>query len=570
MPTSKFSNDNDLFSQITDKVLLSEFIGRDIQLRLKGKEYVGCCPFHIEKTGSFFISDEKGTFHCFGCGVSGNIFTYVMKRDGMTFAQALKKLSDFVGIEIPSIPVKEHEYVYKILALAQQFFENNVHSVDTYLQKRNLENCVASFHLGYAPNSNGLYKYLRVQGCKDNDIITSGLFTEKYNNKFYPRFRNRLMFPIYDTRNRVIAFGGRAIDDGIPKYLNSVDTPLFHKHEVLYAFNIARQNVTAKNPFIVVEGYIDVIMMHKTGYCTTVGTMGTALSIEHLKKLWKYSDEPVICLDGDNAGQRAMSRIAHLALGVLVPGKSLKFIRLPDNLDPDTYLRKYESLDILSIIPLSDFLFQEYTMELQDIEQIPEKIALWEQKIFKDLDDIKDITVRKLYKKRFSHNIYNLRYYRDRGRFDIKGYKMLSPNEQMAVREYVLSYILVLRPNIIPTVSEKLTCIPFSNKKLERFWNAIMSSDDIVAATENALANWCFVREIIKNGQKFYRIAEQLDEELLSDWLYIFDKVVSMPLEQKDLTIAKNEFTQSRNETAWERFKALKIYSLNRRSDYGK
>ena len=566
------ANLSDNILQITDKILLSDFIGRDVTLKLKGREYVGCCPFHVEKTGSFYISDEKGMFHCFGCGISGNIFTYVMKRDGITFPQALKKLADFAGIELQKLPIKKHDELYKTLELAKQFFESNKSEIAGYLKKRELnnENIYETFHLGYAPNNNELYKHLLRQGCSENDMINSGLFTEKYNNKFYPRFKNRLMFSICDSRNRVIAFGGRAIDDSIPKYLNSTDTPLFHKHEVLYAFNIAKEHVSVKNPFIVVEGYIDVITMHKYGYSTTVGTMGTALSIEHLRTLWKYSDEPIICMDGDNAGQKAMNRIAHLALEVLTPGKSLKFISLSDDLDPDTYLHKYGSIKTLRAIALNNFLWQEYLKELRNIEQTPEKIALWEQKIFKDCDSIKDITIKRLYKKKFSNNIYNLRRNKNSNQFNIKFDTALSSSEQMVIREYVLSYILVLRPNIIPSVSEKLSCISFSDRKLKNFWNSIMSSNDITVAMEKALADEHFINEIVKEGQKVYRINNQSDEELLSDWLYIFDKVVSAPLEQEDLVNAKNEFSELGSKTAWERLKALKIYSLNKRNDYGK
>lgn len=563
---------SDTLLQIKDRLILSDFIRKDVELTLKGREYVGNCPFHSEKTGSFFVSDEKCAFHCFGCGVSGDIFKYVMLRDGVTFPQALKKLADLVGIELIENKSKQKNAgIYKVLETATDFFEQNKSIVTEYMKKRELDDLTIynTFHIGYAPNSNELYKYLINNGCKEADITKSGLFLEKYTNKFYPRFKERLIFPIYDRRNRVIAFGGRVVSNGEPKYLNSPETEIFLKRNTLYAYNIAYENVTDKKPFIVTEGYVDVITMHRYGFNTTVGTMGTALSTNHLAMLWKYSDEPIICMDGDDAGQKAMNRIARLALTALSPGKSLKFCLLPNSVDPDTFLKTEGANAMHSLlsrpISLSDFLWEEYLKELYKTDRTPEKTALWENKIFKDLETIPDNTIRRLYKSKIRSSIYNLNHSKSqlviRKILNASAYKQLSVIEREAMCEYVLSYILVMRPALVSSMIEKLSYITFSNKSLRSFWNFIVESDDpsdVIASDKFSRV----VEEIRTTGSKFYQINEQSDEELLNDWIFIFDKIVSKPAEKKEQEIASKEFAKSGSEKSWERLKALKMYSI--------
>ncbi len=565
---------SEAISQIKERLLLSDFISKDVELTVKGREYVGNCPFHLEKTGSFFVSDEKCAFHCFGCGVSGDIFKYVMLRDGVTFLQALKKIADFAGIELlENANQQKNTGIYKILEIATRFFEQNKSAVNEYLKKRKLDDAKIynTFHIGYIPNGNELYKHLIDNNCKKADIVKSELFLEKYTNKFYPRFRNRLMFPIYDIRNRVIAFGGRAIDDSNPKYLNSPETEIFLKHNTLYAYNIACKNVSNKKPFIVTEGYIDVVIMHKYGFNTTVGTMGTALSTQHLTMLWKYSDDPIICMDGDSAGQKAMNRIAHLALTMIFPGKSLKFCQLPDNADPDSFL-KTNGADAMNCllsqsINLCDFLWKEYLKELCKTDRTPEKIALWESNIFKDLDTIPDNTVRRLYKAKFSSNIYNFNRHKKSQRFifeslNANAYKRLQVAERKNMCEYVLSYIIVMSPALINSVIEKLPCVFFNNKNLAEFWNFVIESEDPI----NAIASEkCIntVNEIKNIGNKFYRISDLSDENLLNDWLFLFDKIVSKPAEKTEQKTASEDFVKSGDKNAWERLKALKIYSIS-------
>ena len=551
--------------EISRKILLSDIVRKDVAIELKGKEYVGHCPFHLEKTASFFINDEKGIFHCFGCGISGNIFNYVMRRDGITFHQALKKLADLAGIKISEPITSKYNELYRIFELATCFFESNKQVASSYITTRGINGC-NQFRIGYAPSGDGLYRYLVHNGCNTAEIEASGLFSKKYTKHLCSRFQNRIIFPIFDNHDHVIAFGGRTIINKEPKYLNSPETAIFLKHKTLFAFNFAVKNVSKKHPFIVVEGYIDVITMHKYGFNTTVGTMGTALSVDHLNMLWKYSNEPIICMDGDKAGRKAMKRIAHLALRALSPGYSVRFCILPEGVDPDVLVKSENTGAsfmhnlLAKSLSLSAFLWQEYVQEINNIENIPEKIALWETEIFKELDCIPDNTVKKLYKSEFSKNIYSYRHNnRTHTAITVKHENIIS--HQPSIDEYVLSYILVSKPNIIPSVIEKLLCVPFANKSLEKLWKSVAMSDDISNILKDS-KNSELIASIIECGSKYYHLLDKLDDEILSDWLYIYEKTVSKQIEKVDLTSAMKEFRQVGTQTSWDRLRALKMYSL--------
>src|SRR6187455_1863556 len=333
---------------------VSEVVGRRVQLKKAGREWKGLSPFNKEKTPSFFVNDQKAAWFDFSSGKNGNIFDFVMQTEGVNFPEAVERLASMAGLPLPrSTPEAEareerRKTLHDVVELAAKFFEATLAArtgakARGYLADRAIEpKTQLGFRIGYAPPDRfALKEHLGAQGISAEDMIEAGLLVSGDDIPVpYDRFRDRVMFPITDLRGRVIAFGGRALDKDAPaKYLNSPETALFHKGSNLYNGAVARQAVHDGASLIVVEGYVDVIAMVTAGYPASVAPLGTALTEDQLGLLWKMADEPILCFDGDKAGQRAAFRAVDMALPRLLPGKSLRFAMLPDGQDPDDLYR---------------------------------------------------------------------------------------------------------------------------------------------------------------------------------------------------------------------------------------
>jgi DNA primase len=365
--------------ELRARLSLSEVVGRKVSLkRRSGAEYAGLCPFHNEKTPSFTVNEKKGFFYCFGCHEKGDAVGFVMKTEGLSFPEAVEKLAREVNLPVPRSTPVERERAERVSTLQQvveeaaRWFQKQLRlpvgrqGLD-YLRGRGLEDAtIDDFRLGFAPDSrDGLLAHLKRENVPIDKIVEAGLAIqpEDSSREPYDRFRGRVMFAINDRRGRVIAFGGRVMGAGEPKYLNSPETPLFHKGANLYCLDRARQAATKDQPVIVAEGYMDVIALHGAGFTGAVAPLGTALTEGQLAELWKLADEPYLCFDGDNAGRRAANRAAERALPLLRNGKSLRFLSLPAGEDPDSLIRTRgadairRSLDLAQ--PLSQFLFAE-------------------------------------------------------------------------------------------------------------------------------------------------------------------------------------------------------------------
>jgi DNA primase len=344
-----------LLDEIRARLLVSQVVGRHVKLRRHGREYVGLSPFKHEKTPSFTVNDEKGFYHCFASGEHGDIFTFLMKAEGLSFPEAVERLAEQAGVPMPKpspqAEAREEASVrlHRLLEAACVFFEERLQSgtaaqARDYLVRRGLTDAdVQRFRLGYAPSSrSALKEHLAGKGFATADMIASGLLVAGDDIPVsYDRFRHRLIFPIADLRGGIIAFGGRALDaDSQPKYLNSPETPLFHKGSVLFNAATARKAAHECGAVIVAEGYMDVIALTRAGFANSVAPLGTALTPDQLQLLWRMASEPVLCFDGDSAGMKAAYRAVELALPLLQPGKSLSFVFLPDGLDPDDLLRQ--------------------------------------------------------------------------------------------------------------------------------------------------------------------------------------------------------------------------------------
>src|SRR5499433_3646590 len=340
--------------ELKARLPVSEVVGRRVKLVRAGREFKGLSPFNKEKTPSFFVNDQKQAWFDFSSGKNGSIFDFLMLTEGLSFPEAVERLAAEAGMPLPRVSHEEEAREEKrrsladVMEMAAQFFEATLAGrtgakARGYLADRSLDPVTqVRFRLGYAPGERfALKEHLGNQGVSVDDMVAAGLLVAGEDIPVpYDRFRDRVIFPITDARGRVIAFGGRALEKDVPaKYLNSPETPLFHKGDNLYNLATARQAAHDGAQLIVVEGYVDVIAMVTSGFGGAVAPLGTALTENQLALLWKMADEPILCFDGDRAGQKAAWRAADLALPHLKPGKSLRFALLPEGQDPDDLAR---------------------------------------------------------------------------------------------------------------------------------------------------------------------------------------------------------------------------------------
>jgi DNA primase len=354
-----------------------EVIGARVALKKGGREFKACCPFHSEKSPSFWVSPEKQFYHCFGCGAHGTVIGFLMQYEKLEFLEAVADLAQRAGLELPREAQGARDSgsadLHEVMSRAARFFQQNLADdarARKYLERRGIEaDTSAQFTLGYAPDS---WDALLVRfGGHDDErqrLLEVGLIVPRDTRGgersagFYDRFRDRLMFPIRDSRGRVIGFGGRIIDQGEPKYLNSPETALFHKGRELYGLYEARQARADFKRLLIVEGYMDVVRLHQAGFSFAVATLGTATTQEHLNKIFKLTSEVVFCFDGDRAGRQAAWRALEVSLPNAQDGREFRFMFLPEGHDPDTLVAAHGAVGfehlIKTALPLSEYLVQ--------------------------------------------------------------------------------------------------------------------------------------------------------------------------------------------------------------------
>jgi DNA primase len=401
--------------EIRDRVPISSVIGQRVswdrrKTNAARGDYWACCPFHGEKSPSFHCEDKKGRYHCFGCGVSGDHFKFLTELDGMGFPEAVEKIADLAGVPMPARDEaaerreKQRASLTDVMEMATKFFQERLQSADgakarAYLRERGLTPATQqAFRLGYAPDSrNALKEFLAGKGVEKAQMEACGLTVFEDVPVSYDRFRDRIMFPIEDSRGKVIAFGGRALSPEISaKYLNSPDTELFHKGNVLYNFARARKSMGKDGTVIAVEGYMDVIALAQAGFENAVAPLGTALTENQLELLWRMTGEPVLCFDGDQAGLRAAWRAADMVLPVVQPGRTARFALLPEGKDPDDLVKAEGPEAFRAVLsearPLSDLLWMRETSG--GVFDTPERRAELEKTLRAITARIKDESVR--------------------------------------------------------------------------------------------------------------------------------------------------------------------------------
>ena len=404
-----------VLEEIKARLPVSAVVGKRVRLAKAGREWKGLSPFNAEKTPSFFVNDQKGSFFDFSSGKNGDIFKFVMETEGLTFPEAVEKLASEAGVALPKASFESQAQeerrkgLHEVVEIAARFFEAELQTergglARRYLAGRGLEGKAREhFRIGYAPHDRfALRDHLAGKGVGAELMIEAGLLVHGEEIAVpYDRFRDRIMFPIHDARGRVIAFGGRAMSAEVSaKYLNSPETPLFHKGALLFNHHNARKAAHDTGQVIVVEGYVDVIAMTLSGFPQVVAPLGTALTEDQLGLLWRMADEPVICLDGDKAGRKAASRAIDLALPMLEPGKSLAFALLPEGQDPDDLARSGGKQAIAEVLgaakPFVDMLWaREFEASQLDT---PERRAAFERRLKEPLGQIRDEATRRHYR----------------------------------------------------------------------------------------------------------------------------------------------------------------------------
>jgi DNA primase len=380
----------DFIDDLIARADIVEVVGRRAQLKKAGREFKACCPFHDEKTPSFTVSPGKGFYHCFGCGAHGTAIGFLMEFDHLSFVEAIESLAGSMGVEVPrnesDQPARRYDELFSLMDAVARHWQSCLKETPEaveYLKTRKIDGSTAKrFGIGYAPDgwSNVLDKFGKSEEATER-LLATGLIIRKDNGKHYDRFRDRIMFPIRDSRGRTIGFGGRTMGDGEPKYLNSPETVLFHKGRELYGLYEARQALRHIERLVVVEGYMDAVALARNGIDFAVATLGTATTNEHLNRLFRITENAYFSFDGDRAGKKAAWRALENALPQVREGRQIRFVFLPDGQDPDSFVNENGADAFVKLmdagLPLSEFLIQELSSQV-DMDTIDGRAKLAE------------------------------------------------------------------------------------------------------------------------------------------------------------------------------------------------
>lgn len=511
--------------ELRNRVTLSDYISKRMKLTRAGREFKGCCPFHQEKTPSFTVNDEKQFYHCFGCGAHGDVINFAMHNDGYSFPEAIEALAGVAGLTVPQdTPQQRERYdkqkrLYDLLDEATVFFEKQLRSPIgqeglNYFKNRGFtDETITGFRLGFAPtDSKALLQYLLGKKYTIPEMLDVGLIKKSNNSPdHYSFFRGRIMFPVSDSRGRTVAFGARILGEGEPKYLNSPDHVLFHKGKLLYGLSRARAAFNKNQPFIVVEGYTDVIALAQAGYIGAMAPLGTALTEDQLILMWKllpsidtrdgdkdYS--PILCFDGDNAGVRAAARSVERVLPMLSAAQTVRVAYLPSGEDPDSLIQKSGNSAFQEVVnkskPMIDVLW-ELTLGSRKLTT-PEERAAGSRAIRQKVKIIRDDTLRDLYKDEIEKRLSALFTWQkpaqnkpwtkkpwNKNFSKNKGQALFSPPAKqplsgLYLRERVLVALMVNHPELTYEFEEDIAKISFTSPKLESLRQQLMTlfSDD--------------------------------------------------------------------------------------------
>ena len=472
----------DILQQFKNKINLSDYLSNFISLEKRGNSFVGKCPFHNEKTPSFSVSDEKGLFYCFGCGVGGNVFTFLKKYKNISFQEALKIISDYLGIELKTVSSKEIGKItnfYNLLANINQVFKSNLANnsfARSYLKKRGIDqSSVKKFGIGLCNQDlDNFKKNLSLKGFSENDLKEVGLIIEsKEDKRHFLRFQNRITFPIYNMLGNIVGFGGRTIVNSKIKYINSPESILFKKSDHIYGLWQNKESIKNKNNLFLVEGYLDVISLYSKKVDNSVATLGTSLSQTQIDKIWSYTNNPIMCYDSDSAGLRAMNQLSLKILKFLKPGKTMKFMNLPDGDDPDSFIQKNNKEEFYNYsnqsLNLSDLIWSNILDEPDNIT--PEYSALIESRIKKITSSINNSNLCQEYYK-YLISKRNDYFWNKRKIISKKSLKKSDNQESFEkfknINEYIVLSFLIFEKELSIEFIEQIDGIIFTNRILNK------------------------------------------------------------------------------------------------------
>ena len=502
---------NQFLTEVNNKVRLSDFIGQFVNLVERGNSFVGNCPFHNEKTPSFNVNNDKSLFYCFGCKAGGNIINFISKYKNLQFVESLIYISQYSGIpyiynQKTSKISSEAKLLTNILCKSNTLFKELLKKETIaykYLKKRGItDDALKIFNIGYAPDHKNLLKYLESDGFSFDEIKKTDLLIKNTKGEFFGRFSNRITFPIYNFSNDIVGFGARTIQDSKIKYINSQESLVFKKSQLLYGLKENLEHIRSEKEIFLVEGYMDVIKLYCSGIKNVVSTLGTTLSEMQLKKMWNFSDTPYICFDGDDAGQIASKKIAEKVLKFLLPGKSLKFVLIPENLDPDSFLQNKRKDDFLVLKQkakdLSMIIWEGIENSINS--DTPESIALIDNKINDIVKKIDDVKVSKEYFKFLKSQKDNFTWNRNKIKTGLKQKSYLNKIIEN-INEKLFLVMIIFYKDYLTDYHEEIFQIKLSNELLEK------------AKTE-VLKNYTVESKFILEGENNYK---ELAPNLLSE-----------------------------------------------------
>ncbi len=598
---ARFSKD--FISEIKGRLKVSDVVRRSVKLTQRGAEFVGLSPFKNEKTPSFTVNDQKEFYHCFSTSEHGDIFSFIMKTKGLTYPEAIEMLAIQAGLDPEKGKIKDNNYneqinlnLFKLIDEAKNFYTENLKTSNIpklYLDKRDVnKEIISKFEIGYANNQNNdLFNFLKSKGYEVADILKLGLIKKsKYKeNEYYDFFRNRLIFPIKDYRSRVIAFGGRELDNSEIKYINSSDSIIFKKSFNLYNISLAIEEKRNLDELYLVEGYMDAVSLYQNGFKTVVAPLGTAVTKFQLEAMWRYCKCPTIIFDGDEAGQKAALRAARLSLPLLKPEYSLKVCILPNNTDPDDYLKQNSDSDFKRLLnksqSLSDFIWNsEYGNS--DIST-PEQKAGFEKKIISITNEIADKTIADYYKKYFNDKIIQLKRsnnvniiskqyknFSKPSREALKSERANLTQPESIIREKIMLWMMIENSRLVDKYIEEIGNIQFNDKNLAKICSKILDfcSQDNKNLENKDLKTYLEASEFSKlirsvynpsllETYKFLINKQQVEQEKSFEELL---KIHSVSLSNETLDQAVLDLEKNMDQESFENFVKAKMESLNK------
>lgn len=579
---------SDFLDEVRARHPIANVVQKRVKLTRKGRLLLGLCPFHNEKTPSFTVYEQQDTYHCFGCGVHGDVFSFKMQTEGLSFLEAVENLALEAGLTLPNLTPQTFEArekkktIFEALEIATDWYEKQLYQskagekVLQYLEHRHLrDETLKSFRVGFAPEGpSSLINFMKERGFEDETLVKAGLMIRREGGRTIDYFRDRLLFPIFDKRGAVIAFGGRILGEGEPKYLNSPETEVFHKSNTLYGLHLINRKNLSNHPLLVVEGFVDVMMLKQEGF-QAVAPLGTAITELHIAELWRLTPTPCLCLDGDLAGQNATFRAAERALPNLKPGKSLSIAVLPQGEDPDSLIKGGGKpfLEKLVSAPqhLVDFLWERvFTNEVYDT---PEKRALLEKKLISLAETIKDLSVKQYYKAAFKSRIFEVfsgALYGKKRKNDLlqplkKAKVQLNTS---ALKLKILFAGLLNHPQMIYDVGEKLAELEIIDKNLiklrDEIFFALNEHRDLdEVSLKHHLNNHghgklvqSLLSETIYVHAHFARPHVSIDMAR-EGWLEVWQHLLESKLFAEDIKRAQSQLSDAMSSQSWKRMQLL-------------